>query len=261
MAAALSERTNRSVACPAQLARRACLNIHSLHRIRKLTPASSHARLVNGFTNHQFKAYQLKDAIPLKSGNYDLGRSTSEPAGAEPYSVDPDDKHRAELDLKAFKVSLRTGKRHALPNRAACGAVGVRLVVAADPSPCPPTQDVVSTLKFAYLESNIKLQFVNHVMQSAGPEPIPKQENAKLGTPLSPATRRPRLTFTGLEVDSRDPPRSPLTEQERLETKATLQLRKRRAAELEYQIRVQAETVGARESSRLARSHARRLGY
>jgi hypothetical protein len=40
---------------------------------------------------------------------------------------------------------------------------------------------VVSTLKFAYLESNIKLQFVNHIMQPEGPDLIPKQENAKLG--------------------------------------------------------------------------------
>ena len=59
---------------------------------------------------------------------------------------------------------------------------GALLTAGADIS-CSRAQDVVSTLKFAYLESNIKLQFVNHIMQPDGPDLIPKQENAKLGTP------------------------------------------------------------------------------
>lgn len=118
-------------------------------------------------------------------------------------------------------------------------------VYGADDCHISAMQDGVSTLKFAYLESNIKLQFVNHIMQPEGPDLIPKQENAKLGQ--LPPVRRPARPNNSRAHEADNGSHPIRSEQERLETKGTLQLRKRRAAELEDHIRKQAEIVGKRE--------------
>jgi len=72
----------------------------------------AHARsLLNAFENHQWKAYQLRDAVPLKPASalhgHDLARFGQDgaPPGGDGYTLDPEDKDRAEHELKAFKVS------------------------------------------------------------------------------------------------------------------------------------------------------------
>ncbi|KAK4046987.1 hypothetical protein OIV83_005673 [Microbotryomycetes sp. JL201] len=80
-------------------------------------------------------------------------------------------------------------------------------------------KEFVSTLKFAYLESNIKLQFVAHITDKDGPKQITLQDNDRL-------------------------------ERERLQTKAILKERKMRAAELESAIRAEAEKLGKRLEQR-----------
>lgn len=45
----------------------------------------------------------------------------------------------------------------------------------------------MSALKFAYLESDIKLQFVSHIMSKDGPALVSMEDNAALGErPLAP---------------------------------------------------------------------------
>jgi hypothetical protein len=42
-------------------------------------------------------------------------------------------------------------------------------------------QEFISGVKFAYLESNIKLQFVAHIMDADGPKLISLEDNDELG--------------------------------------------------------------------------------
>jgi hypothetical protein len=65
-------------------------------------------RLLDAFDNNQWKAYQLRDAVPLKpASSTDLPRFNQDPTApaGEGYTIDPEDKDRAEHELKAFKVS------------------------------------------------------------------------------------------------------------------------------------------------------------
>ncbi|KAK4046775.1 hypothetical protein OIO90_006441 [Microbotryomycetes sp. JL221] len=157
--------------------------------------------LLNSFTQHAFKAYDLKAAVPVRStpnmvqqqqqstenltrmtqGDQTLhtgnltGLTTNTDSGL---IMDPEDKDRAGHDLRGYK-------------------------------------DFVSTLKFAYLESNIKLQFVAHITDKDGPKQITLEDNDRL-------------------------------DKERLQTKAILKERKARAAELESAIRAEADKLGKR---------------
>ncbi|GAA6053063.1 hypothetical protein JCM3770_000366 [Rhodotorula araucariae] len=71
-------------------------------------------------------------------------------------------------------------------------------------------KDHVSTLKFAYLESNAKLEFINHILDPEGYKPISKEANGEVA-------------------------------KGRLHAKAELKQRKERVAELETLIRAEAE--------------------
>ncbi|ORY92756.1 hypothetical protein BCR35DRAFT_7677 [Leucosporidium creatinivorum] len=149
--------------------------------------------LLTNFTQHSFKAHDLKAAVPLRSTNnynsqhtenftrftQDATNMTGMTAQSDSGLVmDPEDKERAVEDLQGFK-------------------------------------DFVSTLKFAYLESNIKLQFVAHITDKDGPKIISLEDNDKL-------------------------------EKERLQSKAELKEKKRRAGELEGLIRAEAESLDNR---------------
>ena len=51
-----------------------------------------------------------------------------------------------------------------------------------DPFPVPdPLQEHISDLKFAYLESNAKLEFVNHILNPEGYQPVVKEAIDELG--------------------------------------------------------------------------------
>ncbi|KAM0787753.1 hypothetical protein ACM66B_003810 [Microbotryomycetes sp. NB124-2] len=149
--------------------------------------------LLHTFTQHSFKAHDLKAAVPVRHAatmqhTDNLTRLTAADATSNMTGLtsntdsglimDPDDKDRAVHDLRGYK-------------------------------------DFVSTLKFAYLESNIKLQFVAHITDKDGPKQITLEDNDKL-------------------------------ERERLHTKAVLKERKKRAAELESAIRAEADKLGKR---------------
>lgn len=79
-------------------------------------PVPSLRSLLDAFSSHPWKAYQLRDAVPLKPSSAaqdgDLARYSQEttPAG-EGYTLDPEDKDRAEQELKGFKVRLLVVKR------------------------------------------------------------------------------------------------------------------------------------------------------
>ncbi|GAA5943599.1 hypothetical protein JCM3775_005822 [Rhodotorula graminis] len=90
-------------------------------------------------------------------------------------------------------------------------------------------KDHVSMLKFAYLESNAKLEFINHILAPDGHKPISKEANDEVA-------------------------------KKRTEAKAALKQHKERAAELEVLIRAEAEQVEQEANRRNAEAeHAARL--
>ncbi|GAA5860994.1 hypothetical protein JCM8547_008001 [Rhodosporidiobolus lusitaniae] len=160
--------------------------------------------LLNAFTQQSFKAHELASSVPVRdlaklqsqqTENYT--RWTQDATSMTGHSdsglvMDSGDKERALEDLKVFK-------------------------------------DHVSTLKFAYLETNAKLEFSTHVMNPAGYEPISKEAND--------------------EVAKR-----------RLEAKAELKQKKQRVAEIESLIRADAEALEQELSRRTEEvEHAARL--
>jgi hypothetical protein len=141
------------------------------------------------FQSHKFKVDELYSAVPLRSAtaqqagqteNYTrmTQDGTMNVTGLTEFSdeglvMDPEDKGRAVVDLKAFKVGLgEVSERE--------GREGGELMDVCFAG----VQDNVSTLKFAYLESNIKLQFVRHViekMEGDVPQLVTTEETAALG--------------------------------------------------------------------------------
>ena len=116
-------------------------------------------------------------------------------------------------------------------------------------------QKLVSNLKFAYLESNLKVSFAVHILQKDGPVLISIEENDAKG---STACCRRGRSVSPADEDSGSPP-SRFAEKERLQKKAELREKKQAAAELESLIREEAELLGQRVSPRsLCSSRLRR---
>ncbi|GAA6012987.1 hypothetical protein JCM10207_008404 [Rhodosporidiobolus poonsookiae] len=160
--------------------------------------------LLHSFAQQQLKGQELASLVPVR----DLGklqaqhtdnytRWTQDATGVTGHSdsglvMDSGDRERALEDLKVFK-------------------------------------DHVSTLKFAYLESNAKLGFVQHVMNREGYQPISKENNDEI-------TKR------------------------RLSAKAELNVQKQRVKEIEALIRAEAEGLEQQLQRRTQEAeHAARL--
>ncbi|GAA5997805.1 uncharacterized protein JCM10292_006826 [Rhodotorula paludigena] len=145
--------------------------------------------LLSTFSQQALRAHDLVSAVPVRDYGRGQGSQHTENmtrwtqqdvTGATGHSdsglvMDAMDRDRAGEDLKVFK-------------------------------------DHVSTLKFAYLESNAKLEFVNHILNPDGYTPISKEVNDQFA-------------------------------QERLHAKAQLKARKERVTELESNIRNEAEEL------------------
>ncbi|GAA5906034.1 hypothetical protein JCM6882_003541 [Rhodosporidiobolus microsporus] len=142
--------------------------------------------LLGTFVEQQLKGHELASLVPVRDlaklhsqqQTENLTRWTQDVTSVTGHSdsglvMDSGDKQRAMEDLKVFK-------------------------------------DHVSTLKFAYLESNAKLEFVNHVMNPEGYQPISKESNDEIA-------------------------------KRRLNSKAGLKQKKQRVSEVESLIRVEAE--------------------
>ena len=86
------------------------LNLSTYTRSLAHPPLVITRRLLDAFDNNQWKAYQLRDAVSLKpSSASDLLRYNQDPSApvGDGFTVDPQDKDRSDLELKAFKVSTR----------------------------------------------------------------------------------------------------------------------------------------------------------
>ncbi|KDE02988.1 hypothetical protein MVLG_06488 [Microbotryum lychnidis-dioicae p1A1 Lamole] len=140
---------------------------------------------LNLLNEHAFKAHELKVSVVLRSSTQRDATSLFDATNLTGYGdddlglvMDPDDKLSAVRDLKAFK-------------------------------------DSVSALKFACLESNTKVFFVENVLDPQGPKFVSLEENDAL-------------------------------ERQRLQSKIELKERKTRAIELEEQIRSEADVLDGR---------------
>ncbi|KAG0667165.1 hypothetical protein C6P46_002577 [Rhodotorula mucilaginosa] len=162
-------------------------------------------QLLATFTQHAFESHRLASSVPVRDlgrlaqyhgtlggGNGNTENYTRWTQGAtdltgvsgvsdEGLIMDAGDRGRATEDLKLFK-------------------------------------EHISDLKFAYLESNAKLEFVNHILNPEGYQPVVKEAIDELASQQA---------------------------QEKLELKQ----RKLRVAELEQLIRQEAEALEAGESS------------
>ncbi|BGP15866.1 hypothetical protein JCM10213_005648 [Rhodosporidiobolus nylandii] len=161
--------------------------------------------LLGAFASTTFKGQELASLVPVRDltklqsqqHTENLTRWTQDVTGLTGASdsglvMDSGDKGRAVEDLKVFK-------------------------------------DHVSTLKFAYLESNARLGFVSHVMNAEGYQPIPNEENQNI-------------------------------ENMKFEAKAELKQKKQQAAELEALIRAEAEALEQQLTRRTQEAeHAARL--
>ncbi|SCZ98717.1 BZ3500_MvSof-1268-A1-R1_Chr3-1g05572 [Microbotryum saponariae] len=143
---------------------------------------------LNLLNEHAFKAHELKASVVLRSSTQRDATSLLDATNLTGYGdddlglvMDPDDKLSAVRDLKAFK-------------------------------------DSVSALKFACLESNTKVFFVENVLDPQGPKFVSLEENDALGK----------------------------QKQQRLQSKIELKQRKTRAIELEEQIRSEADVLDGR---------------
>ncbi|SGY45367.1 BQ5605_C001g00277 [Microbotryum silenes-dioicae] len=158
---------------------------------------------LNLLNEHAFKAHELKVSVVLRSSTQRDATSLFDATNLTGYGdddlglvMDPDDKLSAVRDLKAFK-------------------------------------DSVSALKFACLESNTKVFFVENVLDPQGPKFVSLEENDALGK-QSPS----RSMF------------SEYRQRQRLQSKIELKERKTRAIELEEQIRSEADVLDGRQSDR-----------
>ncbi|SCV74288.1 BQ2448_6720 [Microbotryum intermedium] len=140
---------------------------------------------LNLLNEHAFKAHELKASVALRSSTQRDATTMLDATNLTGYGdddlglvMDPEDKLSAVRDLKAFK-------------------------------------DSVSALKFACLESNTKVFFVENVLDPQGPKFVSLEENDAL-------------------------------EQLRLQSKVALKQRKTRAIELEQQIRSEAGMLDSR---------------
>lgn len=104
----------------------------------------------------------------------------------------------------------------------------------------------MSTLKFAYLESNVKLQFVSHIMDKGGPKHVSQLDLDALGL-LIYLPRFTLLNQTFADAFCFILHTVCIVEGERLKTKAELKERKLRAIELESMIRAEAELLDESE--------------
>lgn len=102
--------------------------------------------------------------------------------------MDSADRDRIGEDLKLFKVrSTASTSANRLAGREARLTLELRSF----------TQEYISNLKFAYLESCAKLEFVNHILDADGYKPIPKEENDQLGASrLSTVSSAPSSRLT-----------------------------------------------------------------
>ncbi|GAA5970977.1 hypothetical protein JCM11641_004530 [Rhodosporidiobolus odoratus] len=161
--------------------------------------------LLSSFAQQAFKAQELASSVPVRDlaklqqsqQTDNFTRWTQDVTGVTGFSdsglvMDSGDRERAGEDLKVFK-------------------------------------DHVSTLKFAYLESNAKLEFVNHVMNEQGYQPIAQGDNDEMA-------------------------------KRRLVAKSELKEKKQRTIELESRVRHEAEELEQHLARRTREAeHAARL--
>ncbi|GAA6027397.1 hypothetical protein JCM8097_007828 [Rhodosporidiobolus ruineniae] len=162
--------------------------------------------LLDSFSQQQFKGHELASSVPVRdlaklqqhhAYTDNFTKWTQDVTSVTGYSdsglvMDSGDRQRALEDLKVFKSH-------------------------------------VSTLKLAYLESNAKLEFSNHIMSPAGFKAIDKEDNEKI------AERRKVV-------------------------KDELEVRKQRVKEIETLVRIEAEALEQQLSQREQEvSHAAQL--